>query len=144
MPHLQLSPRPLRFLAGLSFASCLTSCLLLTACVTEEPLTGSVDAVVLAGSSFTVTERVQSTTQLIARGTVKNNGSKTWSPVWIVEGEFYADSTYSLKLGGAVKYFNFSLEKGTATSWELRFTSSDFDVSDYPKFAVRNLRVTQQ
>lgn len=115
----------------------------LGACV-EEPLTGSADAVVLTGSSFTVAERVADGTQLTVRGTVKNNGSKMWSPVWIVEGEFYADSTYALKLGGSIKRFNFSLEKGAATSWELRFTSNDFDVSDYPKFAVKNLRVTQQ
>jgi hypothetical protein len=111
---------------------------------TAETVTGSPDAVVLTGSQFTITERTGSGTQILARGTVKNNGNGTWFPVWIVEGEFYSDSTFTLKLGGANKRFTFSLEKGTATNWELRFASSEFTLSDYPKFAVKNLRVVQE
>lgn len=117
--------------------------LVLVAC-TPETVTGSANAVVLTGSQFTITERTNSGTQLLARGTVKNNGNATWFPVWIVEGEFYSDSTFTLKLGGTNKRFTFSLEKGTATNWELRFSSSEFTLSNYPKFAVKNLRVVQE
>ena len=118
--------------------------LLLSACVEQDPLTGSTTATVLAGPVFTVTERtLGGGTQMIVRGTVKNNGKTVWSPIWLVEGQFYADSTFTYKLGGSTQAFTYSLAKGEATSFELRFNSTTLDLSDYPKFAVRNLRVVQ-
>ena len=123
----------------------LTAAFFLGACAEQDPVTGSSEATVLAGSVFAITERtVSGGTQLSARGTVKNNGKATWSPVWIVEGQFYSDSTFTFKLGGSTQSFTYSLAKGEQTAWELKFTSSTYDLSDYPHFAVKNLRVTQQ
>ena len=132
-----------RFALALIFG--LSSAFLLSACVAEEgPITGTTNATVLSGSVFTQTERVLvGGTQMIVRGTVKNTSKVTWSPVWIVEGQFYYDSTFTFKLGGATKSFSFSLAKGEATAFELKFTSSTYDLSDYPNFAVKNLRAVQ-
>jgi hypothetical protein len=130
--------RIIAFFAALALAG-------LTACVQEEPITGSAEANVFSGAVFTITEKTLSGgTRMTARGTVKNTGKVGWSPIWIVEGQFYADSTFTYKLGGANKSFSYSLAKGETTAWELHFTSDAFDLSDYPNFAVRNLRVLQQ
>jgi hypothetical protein len=130
----------------LALVFCLSAAFLTTACVEDgDPITGSSGATVLAGSVFTITERtLMGNTQMKARGTVKNNGKAGWNPVWIVEGQFYADSTFTHKLGGATQKISFSLAKGEMTTWELNFTSNTIDVSDYPSFAVKNLRVVQQ
>jgi hypothetical protein len=123
----------------------LSTALLLAGCVQDDTITGDANANVLSGSVFTITERtLGGGTQMSARGTVRNDGKNAWSPVWVVEGQFYADSTFSFKLGGATKSFTFSLAKGESTLWDLKFTSTAFDLADYPHFAVKNLRVTQQ
>ena len=124
----------------------LSSAFLLSACTAEEdPITGASGATVLTGSVFTVTERtLAGGTQMVARGTVKNAGKNTWSPTWVVEGEFYTDSTFTFKLGGMTKSYTYSLAKNESTGWELKFTSSQYTLSNYPHFAVKNLRVTQQ
>jgi hypothetical protein len=136
--------KPSRFTFILGLALSLSAALLLTACTEEDPITGSVDADVLTGSVFTITERfISGGTQMTARGTIKNAGKNTWSPVWKVEGDFYTDSTFTFKLGGAAKSYSFSLAKNETTAWELKFTSNQFTLSDYPNFAVKNLRVVQ-
>ena len=133
-----------RFAFTLSLAFSLFAALTLTGCSEEDPITGSPDAVVLTGAVFTITERVLSGgTQMTARGTVKNTGKNTWSPIWRIEGDFYTDSTFTFKLGSAVKSYSFSLAKNEMTAWELKFTSNQFTLSDYPNFAVKNLRVIQ-
>lgn len=117
--------------------------LLLTACTGEDPtLTGSSEATVLTGSTFTVTERSVSGGKLVLKGTVKNTG-KTWYPTWIVEGDFYADSTFAFKLGGATQSISYSLEKGASTGFELRFSSTQYTAANYPNFAAKNFRVIQ-
>jgi hypothetical protein len=132
-------------LSAFLLSSILSSAFGLTGCVESEPLTGSTSSTVLPGAFLTVTERFLSGgTQMTARGTVKNTSNAVWSPVWIVEGQFYTDSTFTYKLGGTTKAFSFSMSKGEQTLWELKFTSSTFDLSQYPHFAVKNLRVIQQ
>ncbi len=120
----------------------LALCLVLASCE-GETVTGSVDAKVLSGAQFTITERTLSGSQMIAKGTVKNNGKSTWSPVWVLEGQFYTDSTFTVKLGGATRRYTFSLEKGSSTIWELKLTSTLFNLSEYPNYGLK-LRVIQE
>ena len=122
------------------------SSLMLSACTTvepEDPITGDPDAVVLSGSVFTVTDRTFAGSYVTFDGTVQNNSTRTWNPVWVIEAQFYADSTYKNKLGGATKSVNYSLEKGTYTQFQIKFTPTNFSVSSYPHMAMK-ARVVQQ
>ena len=77
---------------------------------------------------------------LIAEGTVENNGEQSITPMWYIEGQFYADSSFVVKLGGDSQSFNFPLDVGQITHWKLVFTSNTIDVTDYPCFSLRELR----
>ena len=83
---------------------------------------------------------MNNTSSLTARGTIKNTGNSKKNPAWYVEGDFYSNSTQSFKLGGDNTYFNYSLGAGETTGWELMFSSTNYDESQYPNFSVSNLR----
>jgi len=107
----------------------------------DGPLTtGSRDVDVINNMGFAITSKSFTSNQLTVIGTVKNNGSKTIYPDWYVEGEFYADSTFQLKLGGDNYKMTFPLEPGVTASWQLDYSSSLYTESDYPHFGIKNLR----
>jgi|FLOH01.1.fsa_nt_gi hypothetical protein len=117
---------------------CLTA--LLAGCIDSPSITGSNDVTEYTTAQFEVTEIIGETTRLTARGIVENTGTTTYYAVWYIEGDFYADNTYDFKLGGDRYSFTFALEPGEKTGWELEFTSSLYTESEYPDFAVKNLR----
>ena len=89
---------------------------------------------------FTVTDRTVSSNKLTATGTVKNTGSSKISPLWYIDGEFYADSNKTLILGGDVRSMNIPLNAGVETIWTLELSDPDIAEGNYPDFVVANLR----
>jgi hypothetical protein len=112
-------------------------------CSESDPIVGSDDVFVLDKAQITVTEKSLSGSTMVAKGEVENVGSTKISPTWFVEGQFYSDSTYKLKLGGTNTAITFSLEPGEKTRFELRFSSSRDDLTEYPKFGVKGLRAVR-
>lgn len=113
-------------------------------CESEPSVTGADDVFVLPGAQITLSSYAIVDNGLQANGTVKNAGTTRYAPYWYVEGDFYSDSTFTLKLGGAVKSFSFPLEPGVATPLVLRFSSQTIDVNQFPHFRVGNLRAYRE
>ena len=90
--------------------------------------------------SFTITELEVFSNSLKVSGTVKNTGSADITPPWYIEGQFYADSTLTLKLGGDNSRINIPLEPGVKTLWSLTFSDPNIAEGDYPHFRVSNMR----
>jgi hypothetical protein len=114
--------------------------IVLMACEPVQPITGSDDVFVLNGAQIVITGYSLSSNTLTATGTIKNTSTGTYTPVWYLEGDFYTDSTFTFKLGGTNKTYNFALGANETTAWELRFSSSTVDVNNHPNFRVKNLR----
>lgn len=106
----------------------------------EAAITGSPDVNVIANVNFRITESRAESNRLVAKGTVENTGNRTITPPFYVEGQFYADANYRIKLGGDDYRIAFSLEPGEAAVWTLEFSSSEINEARYPDFAVKNLR----
>ena len=109
-------------------------------CVENSNIIGSQDVAELSSADFNITGTSYTSSKLTVTGTVANTGNSIYYPRWYIEGEFYTDDNYSIKLGGGSTSINFSLAPGESTFWELDFSSSSIVESDYPDFAVRNLR----
>lgn len=90
--------------------------------------------------SFNVTELEVSSSSLKASGTVMNTGNTTITSPWYIEAQFYADSTYTLKLGGNRTQIGVPLESGIQTVWSITFSDPDIAEGDYPNFRVSNFR----
>ena len=118
----------------------ISSFFLLSSGCGESSVTGSENVQVINNIGFTITEKINRGNELYVKGIVKNNGNKTITPTWYVEGDFYSNNTFSFKLGGDNNNFNYSLAKNESTLFQLRFSSSKYDESQYPDFAVKNLR----
>ena len=89
--------------------------------------------------TFTVTSQQVTSTKLSVSGKVKNTGSSTITSYWYVEGQFYADNTYTLLLGGDVTTINLPLNPGVETLWNLELSDPDIAEGNYPNFAVKDL-----
>ena len=76
--------------------------------------------------------------QLVARGMVKTTVNIV-AP-WYIEGQFYADSTMMVKLGGNDTQISFPLSPGQSTFWTIFFYTSSVDVRQFPDFRIGNLR----
>jgi hypothetical protein len=112
-----------------------------SSCETSDPVVGSeVGVTEITHVSFTITDLETSSSSLIASGTVKNIGSTKITPIWYIEGQFYADSTFTLKLGGDNTQITVPLESGVQTLWSLTFSDPNIAEGDYPNFRVSNLR----
>ena len=106
----------------------------------ESNVVGADDVSVLEDASFNITEYLFTSTELIVKGTVSNDGDDTFYPPWYIEAEFYADSTFTTKFGGTRITKNYSLATGENTLWQLTYSSSLIVESDYPNFRIKNLR----
>jgi len=106
----------------------------------ESSVVGADDVSVLEDATFTITEYLFTSSELIVIGTVSNDGDATFYPPWYIEAEFYADSTFTTKFGGTRTTKNYSLAPDENTLWQLTYSSSLIVESDYPNFAVKNLR----
>ena len=101
---------------------------------------GSNNVFELHNVNLTVTEMEATNTRWKVSGTVVNTGDTTVLAPWYVEAEFYADSTFSLLLGGDQYSFNVNLNTNTSTFWTLKFSSSEIVESNYTDFAIKNFR----
>tara|TARA_R110002124_G_scaffold46903_3_gene140219 strand:- start:429 stop:815 length:387 start_codon:yes stop_codon:yes gene_type:complete len=112
---------------------------LFTGCEETMP-TGVEEVVEFESVVFVVTGKEVTDNTFFVEGTVKNTGNTTFTPTWYMEAQFYTDEAKSLKLGGAVDSFNFSLEKGETTQWSLKYSNSDQNLDNYQDFGVGNFR----
>ena len=106
----------------------------------ESSVVGADDVSVLEDATFEITEYLFTSTELIVKGTVSNDGDDTFYPPWYIEAEFYADSTFTTKFGGTRITKNYSLAPSENTLWQLTYSSSLIIESDYPDFRIKNLR----
>ena len=112
-----------------------------SSCENSDPVVGSeVGVTVINHVFFTNSGLETSSSSLIASGTVKNTGSSKITPTWYIEGQFYADSTLTLKLGGDNTRITVPLEPGVQTLWSLTFSDPNIAEGDYPNFRVSNMR----
>ncbi len=109
-------------------------------CEGSSPVVGSDQDVQINSLAFAITSTSLSGQTMYASGTVRNYGSTKVSSPWYVEGQFYADSTYALKLGGDNTQINVPLDPGQSTIWNLSFTLPQGSAQNYPAFKVRDLR----
>jgi hypothetical protein len=105
----------------------------------QDPVVGSNKDVEISGLAFIIDRSYVSGTTMYVNGTVRNNASGTITPPWYVEGQFYSDSTHSLKLGGANVQINVPLSQGQSTLWNLAYTPA-LSAQYYPNFKVGDLR----
>ena len=89
--------------------------------------------------TFTITSQLVTSNKLSVSGKVKNTGSSTITAYWYIEGQFYADNTYTLLLGGDVTTINLPLNPGVETLWTLEFSDPDIAEGNYPNFALKDL-----
>ena len=59
---------------------------------------------------------------------------------WYVEGQFYSDSTMTIKLGGNNIEIHVPLKPGQSTYWTIYFYTSAVDVKQFPDFRIGDLR----
>ena len=123
----------------ITITAILMSAIFMISC-NENSIVGADDVSVLEDANFEITEYLFTSTELIVTGTVSNDGDDTFYPPWYIEAEFYADSTFTTKFGGTRTTINYSLAPGENTLWQLTYSSSLIVESDYPNFAVKNLR----
>ncbi|KAA3618897.1 MAG: hypothetical protein DWQ05_05880 [Calditrichaeota bacterium] len=116
------------FLCALQFWGC------------DETITGSPNVDVISNVRFVITDTWAESDKLVATGTIENTGNRTIAPPFYVEGQFYSDARYRLKLGGDDYRISFSLEPREIAVWRLEFSSSEINESLYADFAVKNLR----
>lgn len=109
-------------------------------CEVSSPVVGSDQDVQIINLVFTVGSTSLSGQTMYASGTVRNSGSTKVSSPWYVEGQFYTDSTYSLKLGGGNTQIIVPLDPGQSTLWNLSCTPPQGSAQNYPAFRVRDLR----
>jgi ribosomal protein L31 len=106
----------------------------------ESVPTGSEDVDEFESVVFVVTSKEVTDNTFFVEGTIENTGSETFTPIWYMEAQFYTDQQKSLKLGGSVDSFNFSLENGETTQWSLRYSNSDQNLNNYQNFGIGNFR----
>lgn len=124
------------------FMAMMFTLLIIVSCDTNDSVVGSDDDTKISNLSFTIqsTSLEASSKRLVAKGTVKNNGNSEVTSPWYVEAQFFTDSTLTVKLGGSNTQIGVPISKGQSTFWTITFSSENVDVTDYPKFAVGELR----
>lgn len=105
----------------------------------EDPIIGPDPGKDPIRVSFTITDRVVTSTKLSVSGKVKNIGSSRITAYWYIEGQFYEDNTFTLLLGGDVTTMNLPLNPGVETLWNLELSDPDLAEGNYPNFAVKDL-----
>jgi len=120
---------PVLFFSMIFFLSC-----------EESVPTGSEDVDEFESVVFVVTSKEVTDNTFFVEGTIENTGSETFAPIWYMEAQFYTDQQKSLKLGGSVDSFNFSLENGETTQWSLRYSNTDQNLNNYQNFGIGNFR----
>lgn len=115
---------------------------IIISCDESETVVGTETDTVIPNLSFTVdtTYLDAANSRLVAKGSVKNNGSSKVTSPWYVECQFYTNSSKTTKLGGNSTQIGVPLSNGQSTLWTINYSSSNVNVNDYPNFAVGDLR----
>ncbi|HQT92330.1 MAG TPA: hypothetical protein PL001_09930 [Candidatus Kryptobacter bacterium] len=119
--------------AALIFASCEVN--------SGSTVVGSGNDTQISGVTFTVDTLyvdASGSGQLVARGLAK--ASSNISSPWYVEGQFYTDSTLTVKLGGNDTQIGVPLSPGQSTFWTIYFSTTSVDVRQFPNFRIGDLR----
>ena len=101
---------------------------------------GSNDVFELNNVTLTVTEMEAQNYRWKVSGTIVNNGESTIKAPWYIEAMFYSDSTFTETFGGDNDRMNFPLESGVTGHWTLTHSSDDVVETNYPNFAIKDLR----
>jgi hypothetical protein len=120
----------------------LSSILLLVSSCQKTPnsVVGSDTDIEIIGLTFTVTRTYINYSTMYAEGIARYSGSTKISSPWFIEGQFYTDSTYTIKLGGSNEQISVPLEPNQGTLWKLSFYPSQGTAQSYPDFRVGDLR----
>lgn len=119
--------------AAFIFASCEVN--------SGSTVVGSGNDTQISGVTFTVDTLyvdASGSGQLVARGLAK--ASSNISSPWYVEGQFYTDSTLTVKLGGNDTQIGVPLSPGQSTFWTIYFSTTSVDVRQFPNFRIGDLR----
>jgi hypothetical protein len=124
------------------FFFCCFCSLFLISCDDSDPVVGEPGKAVIENLAYTVdtTYVDNASSRLVARGSVKNNGSSQVTSPWYIEAQFYASATSSTKLGGNNTRIGVPLNRGESTFWTIYFSSNNVDVRSYPNFGVKEIR----
>ena len=117
--------------------SVLVTLLFLLSC---SNIIGSSNVFELDNLSLTITEKEVSNSSWKISGTVVNIGDTTVLAPWYIEAMFYSDSTFTETFGGDNDRMNFHLESGVTRNWTLTHRKNGLAESDYPNFAIKDLR----
>ena len=102
---------------------------------------GSENVLVLENMEVSIDTLYTSNTRFYVEGMIKNNDStKVYAP-WYIEAMFYSDSTFSTTFGGSYERMNFPLEPNVEAYWQITHSSDVIIESEYPNFAIKDLRV---
>ncbi|HCD51794.1 MAG TPA: hypothetical protein DEQ34_05060 [Balneolaceae bacterium] len=112
----------------------------LTSACEETPVTGSEDVNVISDVEITVDTTYVFGDEFRAEGTIQNTGRSTITPMWYLEMSVFSNSSKTFKFGGSNTSFNYSLSRGQATGWQIRYSNSQYQGSEYPDFAVGEFR----
>jgi multidrug efflux pump subunit AcrA (membrane-fusion protein) len=105
-----------------------------------DPIVGSSGDTQIPNTVVTVDSTYIYYGSLYARGRVMNDGTSQITPPWYVECQFYSDSTFKYKLGGANTTIYVPLDPGQGTFWTVSFYSTNVTVQQYPNFKVKDQR----
>ncbi|MCP5063779.1 MAG: hypothetical protein GY936_15130 [Ignavibacteriae bacterium] len=111
-----------------------------TFCDSSDNIVGSNEDVEINNVSFNVDTTYLESNVLYAKGTVTNLGTTKINSPWYVEGQFYTDQTYNIKLGGNNSRISVPLEPYQSTFWVLSYSTTKVDVNQYPNFRISDLR----
>ena len=113
---------------------------MVVACGPMIDIIGSDNVLELNNVVLTVTEMEATDWQWKVRGTIVNTGDTTIVAPWHIEAMFYSDDTFTETFGGDNDRINFDLEPGVTSHWTLDYSSNAVTESDYPNFAIKDLR----
>lgn len=105
----------------------------------SNPIVGSDQDAEILGLNFKIVNKSVVSNSLHADGIVTNASSSKVRTPWYVEGQFYLDSTKTLKLGGSNVEITVPLDPAQSTTWSLNFTPSSLQYN-YTHFVVGDLR----
>tara|TARA_Y100000034_G_C6524525_1_gene225852 strand:- start:83 stop:499 length:417 start_codon:yes stop_codon:yes gene_type:complete len=114
------------------------SIILITGC--NNNIIGSNNVIELDNVTLTVTLMEATNARWKVGGTIVNTGDSTISAPWYIEAMFYSDSTFTETFGGDNDRMNYSLEAGVTGHWLLTHRSTALVESEYPNFAIKDLR----
>ena len=102
---------------------------------------GSENVLVLENMEVSIDTLYTSSTRFYVEGMIKNNDAEKVYAPWYIEAMFYSDTTFSTTFGGSYERMNYPLEPNVEAYWQITHSSDAIIESEYPNFAIKDLRV---